>query len=398
MHLPDRRIDALAARMGRVAHAYRSRHPLEEARWRTGHYLLPICSHGRPAHKVLIWQHNGGCAWARKAGCTMCNFGERHDVPPEDIVLADFETELSRLDPGTRFVHLGPGGSVFQERELAAPLRRQLVSALGALPFLEGFGLETRAETIRQDRIEALLDVMPPHISELALGFGLESADELIFRVAVNKGERLQDLEQAIAEVLAVDARHASRRIVVDCYVLLKPPFLTEAEAIDDAIRSITWAYDRGVDTVTLFVNTIKRNTICSYLSEQAQSERPYRYETPYLYSALEVLGALPPDYRRRTGILGFTSGHPYIGAPRSCGLCWHVLHGLISAHNYTRDPALLNSAQELRCECRSAWTAELSESAPRPIYDRFADYIGRLEHDFGLVPGFGGDGPPLRS
>lgn len=387
MSSSDREIDRLAARMARISHEFRKRNPLMAAPWRSGHYQIPICSHGRPAHKTLIWQHNGGCAWARKAGCTMCNFGERLDVPDADVVLADFKAELQKLDRGTRFLHLGPGGSVFHEKELSAPLRHSLIQTLTALPFLEGFGLETRAETIRQDRIEALLAVLPPHVTELALGFGLESADPLIFRVAVNKGERLEDLERAISEVLAVDQRESQRRVVVDCYVLLKPPFLTEAEAIEDAIRSVTWAYDRNVDTVTIFLNTVKSNTICDYLAQQQGAEIPYRYQTPYLFSAFEVLAGLPPDYRRRTGILGFTSGNPYVGAPRSCDLCWHVLHGLISAHNYTRDPALLNIAQEVRCGCRSAWLAELAAPSPGPRLPRFDTYLGRLEHDFGISP-----------
>ena len=106
---------------------------------------------------------------------------------------------------------------------------------------------------------------------------------------------------------------------------------------------------------------------------------------TPYLFSAFEVLRGLPPDYRRRTGVLGFTSGNPYIGAPRACDLCWHVLHGAISAHNYTRDPALLSSVQELRCSCRNDWLQELSQPSPQALLPRFNEYIARLEREFGL-------------
>src|SRR5262249_4147358 len=159
------------------------------------------------------------------------------------------------------------------------------------------------------------------------------------------KGERISDIEKALSCIQKMDKTQQKRRIVADCYVLLKPPFLTEGEAIEDAIRSITWAYERGVETVSLFVNTIKQNTICEWLSNQHQTPTPFRYTTPFLFSAIEVLAGLLPEYRRRTNILGFTSGTPYVGAPRACDLCWHVLHGIISAHNYTRDPALLSAA-----------------------------------------------------
>lgn len=377
--------DVLARRMARVAVEFRRRFPLEAAPWRSGHYLIPVCSHGRPAHKVLIWHHNAGCAWARKAGCTMCNFGERRDVPPEELILADFESELRKLDPGTRFLHLGPGGSVFEAKELSADLRAKLVSTLKILPFLEGFGLETRANTIRQDRIESLLELLPRHVTELALGFGIESTDELILRVAVNKGERRTEFAHAFNEIRSVHQRQTFRSVIADCYVLLKPPFLTEAEAIDDAIRSITWAYDRGADTVTLFPNTLKRNTICAHLADKQDAETPYRYQTPWLYSVFEVLSGLPPDYRRRTRVLGFTSGNPYIGAPRACDLCWHVLHGLITAHNYTAEPALISAASQLRCSCREQFLSEIAQRCTVPLPLRLDGYISRLEREFGV-------------
>jgi len=315
----------------------------------------------------------------------MCNFGGQTDLPDMEQVMRDFRRELEHLDPGTRFLHWGPGGSVLSEKENGSALRVRLVEALATLPFLEGFGLETRAETVTEGRIQSLLDVLPHHVTELAIGLGLESVNELVLRVAVNKGERIDHTIRAIDRIANVDRDNEGRRIVADCYVLLKPPFLTESEAIEDAIRSITWAYDRGVDTVTLFVNTIKDRTLCKHLSLKTDAERPFRYQTPYLYSALEVLAGLPPDYRNRTNILGFTSGNPYEGAARACPLCWHVLHGLISAHNYTRDPAIFAAAREVRCGCRDAWLTEIKETAPRPMRTRFHDYIGRLEREFEL-------------
>jgi radical SAM enzyme (TIGR01210 family) len=383
IHADSVSTDLLAKRIHAVSRSFRQRYPLENAPWRTGHYLIPICSFGRPAHKVLIWYHNQGCSWARKAGCTMCNFGERDDVPLDQRVIDDFDEELSKLDPGTRFIHLGPGGSVMQENELASRMRVRLFAALDRLPFLEGVGLETRAETIRADRISEILEVLPMRVSELALGFGLESSDEFILRTCVSKGERIADIERALNVITREFPQRGRRKVVADCYVLLKPPFMTEAEAIEDAIRSITWAYDRGVDTVTLFVNTIKKNTLCWWLSEASSINDHLRYRTPYLLSAIAVLAGLPPEYRARTNILGFTSGNPYLGAPRACDLCWHVLHGLISSHNYGRDPAILTCAQEIRCQCWSDWNAELSAAVPGSLFTRVTEATAMLERTF---------------
>lgn len=376
----------LVRRMMRIATKFRKANPLQKGPWQCAHYLIPVNSHGRPGHKTLIWYHNRGCAWASEAGCTMCNFGEGREVPEDDLVLADFRAELQRLDPGSRFVHLGPGGSFFVRRELSVEMRRKLVELTTTLPFLEGLGFETRANTIRQDRIETLLSLLPPHVTELSLGFGLESANEFILRVAVNKNERIADFEHAISEIAAVQRRHPTRRVVSDCYILLKPPFLTEAEAIDDAIRSVTWALDRGVETVTLFPNTLKNRTLCSHLAGKSDEAPPYRYQTPWLHSVFDVLNGLPPQYRRRTIVLGFTSGNPYAEAPRHCDLCWHVLHGLLAAHNYTRDPAVLRAATEVRCTCRRTQWEEISHPPPEPLFKRMPSYLSKLETEFGIA------------
>lgn len=382
----DRRIQKLARRMRLVSRVHRAKHPLKPAPWRIGHFLLPVWSNGRPAHKALMWYHNQGCAWAREAGCTMCNFGEREEKFIDDKVVGDFKVELQKLDPGTRIIHLGPGGSFLRDYEVNSKLRSRLVKSLEVFPFLESVGLETRAETIIKGRIKGLIKALPKSVRELALGFGLESANELILRVAINKNQHIRDLERAIESVHEVNESDRKKRVIVDCYVLLKPPFITEAEAIQDAISSINWAYDRGVDTVSLFVNTVKKNTICAYLAHKSGLKRPLKYEPPYLLSVFEVLKGLTPDYRRRTNILGFTSGNPYSGAPRACKLCWHVLYGLISAHNYTRDPALLNISQELRCECREKWLRETSRPSPGDLYGRFDQYVGWLEKEFPTV------------
>lgn len=376
-------IDSLARRMKQISRNFRMEFPLTSAPWNVGHYQIAICSHGRPAHKALVWYHNKGCAWAEKAGCTMCNFGVSDSVPNDEKVAAGFEAEIAKLDIGTRFLHLGPGGSVLQETETNSELRARLFSTLRELPFLEGVGLETRAETIRVDRIEALARQLPLGVKELALGFGVESANELVLRVCVNKGERIRDLERALATVRKANHQIDRLAVTADCYVLLKPAFMNEREAIEDAIRSISWAYEAGAETVTLFANTVKENTICWWLSNQKDLLAPLRFRPPFLYSVFDVLGALPIDQRLKTNVLGFTSGSPFVGAPRSCPLCWNVLHGLIATHNYTRDPAILDCASQIQCSCRAEWQSEVFNPDENSLLERLPAYLEVLEHHF---------------
>src|SRR3989442_3461172 len=69
------------------------------------------------------------------------------------------------------------------------------------------------------------------HVDELEIALGLESANERVLRHAVNKVWGLK--EHAHAAQLAHGAG-----ATVKTYLLIKPPFLTEREAIEDAVRS----------------------------------------------------------------------------------------------------------------------------------------------------------------
>src|SRR5579884_2086014 len=119
----ERLIDNWASRMERAMARFRRANPLPRGEWPAGMYMLPIRLDGRPGTKTLIWYESPGCAWSRKAGCTMCNFGMRNDTPSPDAVVESFVAQIGRLDPGTRFLHLGPGGSVFHLTELSLAAR-----------------------------------------------------------------------------------------------------------------------------------------------------------------------------------------------------------------------------------------------------------------------------------
>ena len=171
----------------------------------------------------------------------------------------------------------------------------------------------------------------------------------------------------------------SERPVVVDCYVLLKPLWLSEAEAVRDAINSINWAYDQGAETVSLFINTIKKNTLCHFTHQLDHFPAPFRYETPYLYSVFEVLRALPDERRQRTLVLGITSGMPYDIGPRSCPLCDNILNGTITAHNFTRRVELLDQVNKIRCACRSGWEEEMRQH--HDIHQHIDEYLRELEH-----------------
>lgn len=356
---------------------FRQDNPLSAKQWPAGMYMLPIMLDGRPAAKTLVWYETQGCQWSIKSGCTMCNFGQAKDRPSDEAVVKSFLDQLDRLDPGTRYLHLGPGGSFLDWHELNPAARRVIYEALKRLRFLEGVGIECRAELVTPGYFVEALKWLPSTVREFTTGIGLESADDLVRLVAVNKKVPRDRLLRAFETIRT--ASDPTRRIVFDLYVLLKPPFLSEREAIDDAVRSIDWAFDKGADTVSVFIASIKDKTLCDYLHKRTDLPTPFHYQTAYYHSAFEVLRMLSPSRAARTLFMGTTSGIPAYGRPRCCPLCEHILSGALVAHNFSRDPALLEVARSVRCDCRDKWLAELDVDLP-PLSSRIAGYIDQLE------------------
>jgi uncharacterized Fe-S cluster-containing MiaB family protein len=164
---------------------------------------------------------------------------------------------------------------------------------------------------------------------------------------------------------------------------MLKPLFLSEQEAIDEALRTIEWVYVKGAETAVLFMNTVKPNTVQGYLASRDDLDPPIRYQPPYYRSAIQVLRELPQEQRRRTAVLGVQSGILAQGMPRGCPLCSPFLLGAIMGHNFTRDPAILHHAANSLCPCKGDWLDEL-EVPPVSLIDRINQGLAILENAFG--------------
>jgi radical SAM enzyme (TIGR01210 family) len=313
----------------------------------------------------------------------MCDFSANPHVGDIDSAVDEFESHLDELDPGVRRFHLGPGGSFFDDHEVPPDLRLAIVRSLRRLPFLESLGVETRPNVMTLDKLSRVLGELPDGVRDFSIGFGFECLDDMVREVTVNKGYGVDQMRAAFEIVRSVNASQDRVRVEVDVYVLLKPLFLTEQEAIDEAVRTIDWAYAEGAETAALFMNTVKQRTVQGYLAERMDLAVPVRYQPPYLRSAVQVLRTLPNSQRQRTQVLGVQSGVEARRMPRSCPLCAPFLLGALVGHNFTRDAALLEQAAASVCPCRKEWQAELEPPA-LDLVGRIECGISELEREFG--------------
>ena len=213
--------------------------------------------------------------------------------------------------------------------------------------------------------------ILPTYVNTLTIGFGFECLTDIVREITINKGYGPVQVDQAIGAIEAANQLQSRVKVAFEIYVMLKPLFLSEQEAIDEALRTINWAYDKGADTAVLFLNTVKINTVQGYFASCEQLRTPIQFFPPYYRSAIQVLRQLPKVWRQRTVVLGVQSGILAQGMPRGCALCAPFLLGALMAHNFTRDTSILDHAARSLCPCKDKWLSELdlpSEDLPTRI------------------------------
>ena len=200
--------------------------------------------------------------------------------------------------------------------------------------------VESRAEHVTRRRVEAL---GAPSRREVAIG--LESACDRVLEASVHKGMTIGDFRKAAGKVKDAGAR-------LRVYILLKPPFLTEAEAIDDAVEAALAAAEAGADVVSLNPVNIHGNTLVDFLHYRRE------YEPPWLWSVLRVIKTVSRDLPEGTRIVSApTAGGKARGA-HNCGRCDKEVLQAIEFHRLSDDMEELEGAPD--CGCMARWEAQL--------------------------------------
>ncbi|MCK9565962.1 MAG: archaeosine biosynthesis radical SAM protein RaSEA [Methanothrix sp.] len=284
---------------------------------------------GRPVQSLTMILRTVGCRWNR---CTMCGYaGEGAPASAVDLI-AQFECAMERSSAEVSVVKIYTSGSFLDPAEMPVEARDEILKRLGLLG-IKKLVIETRPEYVTPQTVETCLTRLP---TEFAIG--LETASDLIRENAIRKGFSFQDFVVA-SEVVH---RQGGR---VKAYLLLKPPLLSEGQAMRDAIASVRAARDHA-DMLSLNLCNVQRNTVVERMWERGE------YRPPWLWSALEVIRSVPGP------IVCDPVGAGTRRGPHNCGECDDVVAEAIRTHALSQD---VIPFQRLDCQCKSTWT-ELME------------------------------------
>ena len=170
--------------------------------------------------------------------CLMCDLWKHttDETIPVGAIPAQMEFAFEKLSPATH-LKLFNSGSFFDPRAIPVEDYKQIASLSAAF---ENVLVESHTAFIGEKCLE--FDRMLN--GQLEVAIGLETVHpEVLPRL--NKGMSLEDFKKSVGFL-------QSNGISTRAFILLRPPFLDEAEGLEWACRSIDFAFACGVDVCSV--------------------------------------------------------------------------------------------------------------------------------------------------
>ncbi len=303
------------------------------AAWREKDFL-----HGKSVDAGVVVLSTRGCSWALRAGCTMCGYiyDSSAEVSQEEV-LRQFKEGLAKVGR-VAYLKVFNSGSFFDEGEIAPETRREIYRMVNALG-VERLQVESRPEYITREVLEEAKSLLEP---ELEVGIGLETASDYIREVCINKGFTFADFQRAMRVCRDAGAQ-------VKAYLLIKPPFIAEKEAIEDAVRSGAAAARLGVERLSYNPVNVQRGTLVEELFKRGE------YRPPWLWSVVEVVRRVKE--RVEIPVVCSPSGAGTRRGAHNCGKCDPSVINALRRFSSTQE---LSHLEGLDCSCRRRWETEL--------------------------------------
>ena len=289
---------------------------------------------GKTVNAMVVIMRTNGCAWAKKGGCTMCGYrsASLREVTEEDL-MHQVDQALSRYD-GEPFVKIYTSGSFLDDDEITPAVRERIFKDFENT---ERILFESRPEFITSE----VLSKLPKKVT---IALGMESCDDEILEKSINKGFTSADTEKAGMKIKTAG-------LSVRTYLLLKPPYLKEYNAIEDTVASIAFA-DRFSDEISINPVNVQRGTLAERLWKKGE------YRPPWIWSLVEVLKRCSGKTKAR--LISSPSGGGTKRGVNNCGECDQKVLEAIEHFSFSQNRDDLS----VQCECISSWKRYIEKEA----------------------------------
>jgi len=293
----------------------------------------------RIADAFVIIFRTQGCSWALKSGCSMCGYfnDSMWQKVSDDDLLNQFNIAMKSYS-GQKFVKIFTSGNFFDDKEISQRVRYEIIDKLSNKT--NKISVESRPEYITNKKLTNIKKII--HLKSFEIGIGLETANDSIRNDYLNKGFTFNDYKN-VANALK------KYKMSLKTYVLIKPPYLTEKESIDDAIKTVD-KIKKITDTVSFNSTNVQRKTFVNYLWQRK------KYRPAWLFSVVEILKKskkIAPDVFIKCDIAG---GGRFRGA-HNCKICDRDYLNAIADFSLNQNTKVFEG---LDCECKKRWLDQL--------------------------------------
>lgn len=331
--------------------------------------------------RLIIILNSRGCRYALKetGPCFNCGLVTASSLG-QKVSLKDMSTQLKTIRNHYNFnngqiveLDLFNSGSMLDEWQVASNVREALFKEVVKMPSVKDILIDSRPEDINEAKLKSITKII--RNKKLWVGIGLESINDQIRNLSVNKGFSVQHFEDSIRIL-----KQSGCNLFV--YQIFKPAFITEQEAITDAIETARYIHNiarkyRLNYRISLEPAVIQGDCLMRYLYEKNL------YKTPWLWSIIEVIKKTQP----------FTKGRLRVGIPEEVPKvvdrrknyningnkcpCTDEVEKCI--HEYNKKRSLDVFKKLPKCTCKERWQLQLQKDKKLIAFITLEDRIKKI-------------------
>lgn len=352
---------------------------------------------GKTVDRVMIVLRSNGCQhYKTNGGCSMC--AHLNGAPlMEKITHENYVMQWNSVIDGsfnesatTKFnlndypvVCVYNLGSLLNPEEISFDTVKYIFASLNQYKGVKKVIIESRAEYVTEDALSAIREMYDGIVE---VGIGVESTDYLVRELCHHKAI---DDTKIITDAVEMLHRFNMKALA---YVNFKPVFLTESEAIDDAIKTSVDCFSKfHFDAVSVEPTSLQENSLANFMYDLGL------YRVPWLWSLRDIIhgiydgtGTKKLDIRlggyfdeevlsgsQGTGFADRNEIFPHMTSS-NCSHCTNEFVDAIKQFNMTYDVKDLDKVKPCP-HCYSLWEDTKKICDSRSIMKRINDILGRM-------------------
>ena len=303
-----------------------------------------------PGKALVIILNSQGCQWGLgiDGGCSMCGYSNETsaiDISADNLIAQVKNTLANFSKKDFQSIKIFNSGSFLDTNEIPIEAQTKILSMINEFESVSEVIVESRPEFVSRKILKNLRKALDKN-KELEIGIGLETSNDLIRINNINKGFLFADYKNAVKNALSENTR-------VKTYLLLKPPFLTEKEAIKDTVQSAIDAIKIGSRSISINPINVQSGTLVYDLWRNGI------YRPPWYWTLKTVLLKIWNQVNKQKlaekvdRILSDPSGAGTRRGIHNCSKCNRDFIKTIKNYSVNQDYTILN---KMTCSCHSLW------------------------------------------